>query len=258
MQPPLKARWKAGDVTLGAWCMIPSALTAEGLGKAGFDWVLVDMQHGCMDYGTASEMIRAIDLSPAVPLARVPWNDPGIIGRVLDAGALGVVIPMIQSVEDARRAVEACLYPPHGRRSFGPIRVGMRDGPGYFAGANDRVAVIPMIETAEAFANVDAIAAVPGVDALFVGPYDLSVALGLPPGENDGIAIFDEALATIVAAARKAGIAPAILSSAGTAARRIEQGFQMISVVTDISTLTAAATAALQGVRPAKAQTAGY
>jgi len=258
MQPPLKARWKAGDVTLGAWCMIPSALTAEGLGKAGFDWVLVDMQHGCMDYGTASEMIRAIDLSPAVPLARVPWNDPGIIGRVLDAGALGVVIPMIQTVDDARRAVEACLYPPQGRRSFGPIRVGMRDGPGYFAGANARVAVIPMIETAEAFANVDAIAAVPGVDALFVGPYDLSVALGLPPGENDGVAVFDQALATVVAAARKAGIAPAILSSAGTAARRIEQGFQMISVATDISTLTAAAGAALQGVRPAKGPAGGY
>jgi 4-hydroxy-2-oxoheptanedioate aldolase len=251
MLPSLKARWAAGDVTLGAWCMIPSALSAEALGRAGFDWVLVDMQHGCMDYETAVGMIRAIDLSPAAPLARVPWNDPGIIGRVLDAGALGVVVPMIQSVDDARRAADACLYPPAGRRSFGPVRVGMRDGPGYFAGANDRVAVIPMIETADALASVDAIAAVPGVDALFVGPYDLSVALGLSPAENDGKKEFDEALSRVVAAARKAGITAAVLSSARTAQRRIEQGFQMISIVTDVAAMTASARADLEAVRPA-------
>ena len=110
----LKARWKAGDTTLGAWCMIPGALTAEALSGAGFDWVLIDMQHGCMDYDMALSMIRAVDLGAAAPIVRVPWNDPGIIGRALDAGALGVVIPMIQSAADARRAVDACLYPPAG------------------------------------------------------------------------------------------------------------------------------------------------
>lgn len=252
MSVSLKSRWASGEVTLGAWCMIPEALSAEALARNGFDWVLVDMQHGCMDYETALAMIRAIDLTPAIPIVRVPWNDPGIIGRVLDAGALGVVIPMIQTAEDARRAVEACLYPPAGRRSFGPVRVGMRDGPRYFAEANGRVAVIPMIETAEALASVEEIASVPGVDALFVGPFDLSVALGLPPGDNDGQPAFDEAIARVSAAARNAGVATAVLSNARIAPLRISQGFQMISVTTDIAALTAATRADLDAVRVKK------
>jgi 4-hydroxy-2-oxoheptanedioate aldolase len=245
----LKPRWAAGEVTIGAWCMIPSALTAEALGQAGFDWVLIDMQHGCMDYETALAMIRAVDLSSAVPVVRVPWNDPGIIGRVLDAGALGVIIPMIQTADDARRAVEACRYPPAGRRSFGPVRVGLRDGPGYFGGANDRIAVIPMIETAEALAEVDQIAATPGVDALFVGPFDLSIALGLPPGDNDGKPVFDEAIAKVSAAARAAGVATAVLSNTRVAPLRIAQGFKMISVTTDLSALSATARADLDSAR---------
>lgn len=252
MSVSLKSRWASGEVTLGAWCMIPEALSAEALARNGFDWVLVDMQHGCMDYETALAMIRAIDLTPAIPIVRVPWNDPGIIGRVLDAGALGVVIPMIQTAEDARRAVEACLYPPAGRRSFGPVRVGMRDGPRYFAEANGRVAVIPMIETAEALASVEEIASVPGVDALFVGPFDLSVALGLPPGDNDGQPAFDEAIARVSAAARNAGVATAVLSNARIAPLRISQGFQMISVTTDIAALAAATRADLDAVRVKK------
>lgn len=250
MTASLKSRWSAGETTLGAWCMIPGALTAEALGRGGFDWVLVDMQHGCMDYETALAMIRAIDLTPAAPIVRVPWNDPGIIGRVLDAGALGVVIPMIQTPDDARRAADACLYPPAGRRSFGPIRVGLRDGPRYFATANERVAVIPMIETAEALASVEEIAAVPGVDALLVGPFDLSVALGLPPGDNDGEPAFDEAIVRISAAARRAGVATAVLSNPKVAPLRIDQGFRMISVTTDIVALQTAARADLHAVRP--------
>ncbi len=249
MQDGLKPRWKKGDVTLGAWAMMPGAMGAEALARGGFDWVLVDMQHGGMDYETALSMIRAIDLTSAVPIVRVPWNDPGIIGRVLDAGALGVVIPMIQTVEDARRAVDACLYPPAGRRSFGPVRVGLRDGQGYFMDANARVAVIPMIETNEALAAVEEIAQVPGVDALFVGPFDLSIALGLPPGDNDGKPAFDAAIAKVSAAAKAAGIATAVLSNSKVAPLRIAQGFQMISVTTDISALQMATRNDLQTVR---------
>ena len=245
----LKSRWAAGETTLGAWCMMPGAMSAEVLGKAGFDWVLIDMQHGCMDYETTLSMIRAIDLGRAAPIVRAPWNDPGIIGRALDAGALGVVIPMIQSAEDARRAVEACLYPPLGSRSFGPVRVGLRDGPGYIASANSKVAVIPMIETAQALAEVDEIAATPGVDALFVGPFDLSIALGLPPGDNDGNPVFDAAIAKICAAAKKAGIATAVLSNARVAPLRLKQGFQMVSVVTDINALSMSCRADLEAVR---------
>jgi 4-hydroxy-2-oxoheptanedioate aldolase len=127
--------------------------------------------------------------------------------------------------------------------------VGLRDGPGYFATANSRIAVIPMIETAQALDEVDAIASTPGVDAIFVGPFDLSIALGLPPGDNDGKPAFDAAISKIAAAAKKAGIATAVLSNAKVAPLRLQQGFQMVSVVTDINALTATARADLETVR---------
>lgn len=250
----LKLRWQRGEVTLGAWCMIPSSLTAEILAKGGFDWVLIDMQHGCMDYQTAVEMIRAIDLAGITPMVRIPWNEPGIIGRMLDAGAMGIVAPMINSAGEAQSLVDACRYPPIGKRSLGPIRVGARDGMGYVAGANDRVAVVPMIETAEALAGVEDIAAVPGVDALFVGPFDLSFSLGLRPGDNDGEPKFDHAIARVNAAARSNGVATAVLSTAALAPLRAAQGFRMISVITDSSALAAAAHASLSLARGAIAE----
>lgn len=258
MTEPLKARWQRGEVTLGAWCMIPSSLTAEILAKSGFDWALIDMQHGCMGYETAVEMIRAVDLAGITPIVRVPWNEPGIIGRMLDAGAMGIVAPMINSVAEATRLAEACLYPPLGRRSLGPVRVGARDGMGYVPAANGRIAVIPMIETVEALAEVEAIAAVPGIDALFVGPFDLSFSLGLPPGDNDGKPAFDDAVARINAAARAAGIATAVLSNPTVAPLRASQGFRMISVITDSAALAAAAQASLATVRTAIASGASH
>jgi 4-hydroxy-2-oxoheptanedioate aldolase len=251
MTETLKDRWKRDEVTLGAWCMIPSSLSAEILAKGGFDWVLVDMQHGCMDYQTAVEMIRAIDIAGITPIVRVPWNEPGIVGRMLDAGAMGIVAPMIQNVAEAEQLVAACRYPPLGRRSLGPVRVGARDGMGYVPGANDRVAVIPMIETVEALACVEDIAAVIGVDALFVGPFDLSFSLGLPPGDNDGKPAFDDAITRVNAAARARGVATAVLSTATLAPLRSAQGFRMISVLTDSVALGAAAHAGVTAARDA-------
>lgn len=249
MIEPLKTRWQRDEVTLGAWCMIPSSLTAEILAKGGFDWVLVDMQHGCMDYQTAAEMIRAIDLAGITPIVRVPWNEPGIVGRMLDAGAMGIVAPMVNSVAEAIQLVEACRYPPVGKRSLGPVRVGARDGMGYVASANDRITVIPMIETADALAAVEDIAAVLGVDALFVGPFDLSFSLGLPPGDNDGKPAFDDAIARVNAAARAKSIATAVLSTAALAPLRASQGFRMISVITDSVALGMAAHGSLAAAR---------
>ncbi|WP_043284337.1 HpcH/HpaI aldolase family protein [Paraburkholderia oxyphila] len=240
-RPSLRAIWAQGGTAVGGWCGIPSALSAEAMARAGFDWVCIDMQHGCMDYATALEMIRAIDATPCQSIVRVPWNEPAMIGRVLDAGADGVIIPMIRTPADAQAAVDACRYPPEGRRSFGPMRVGLRDGASYFSEANGRVLVIPMIETEDALAHVEAIAAIPGVGALFLGPYDMSVALGLPPRDNDGEAAFDHAVATIVAAAKKAGIGAAVLSSATLFAQRAAQGFNMISTTVDLTALSQAA-----------------
>lgn len=249
----IPAIWRGGGVAVGAWCAVPSALSVEALAAAGFDWLCVDMQHGCMDYSGALEMIRAIEAAGAQPIVRVPWNEPGIIGRVLDAGATGVIIPMIQSAADARAAVEACLYPPSGRRSFGPFRVGLRQGNAYFEDANRRILVIPMIETAEALVEVDEIAATPGVGALFLGPYDMSIALGLPPRDNDGEPAFDAAISAIVSAARGAGIGAAVLSSAALYAIRAGQGFNMISTTIDLRALSTAAREDLESVRNASA-----
>jgi len=248
-RPSLRTIWEQGRTAVGAWCGIPSALSAEALARSGFDWLCIDMQHGCMDYPIALEMIRAVDATPCQAIVRVPWNEPSMIGRVLDAGADGVIIPMIQSPADARAAVDACLYPPSGRRSFGPMRVGLREGGSYFREANSRTLVILMIETAEALANVEAIAATPGVGALFMGPFDMSVALGLPPGDNDGDEAFDRAVATIVAAAKRAGIGAAVLSSASLFARRAAQGFNMISTTTDLAALSLAARSDLKVAR---------
>ncbi|HSG89672.1 MAG TPA: aldolase/citrate lyase family protein [Pseudomonadales bacterium] len=245
----LKDRLRDGVVSLGAWCSIPDALAMEAVCGLGFDWVCIDMQHGCMGYESAVQLIRAADLKGVTPVVRVPWNEPGIIGRVLDAGALGLIVPMIEGADDARAVVDAARYPPLGRRSFGPTRVGLRDGRDYFATANDRVAVIPMIETRGALDQIDAIVAVPGVDAVFIGPYDLSVALGLPPGENDGEAAFDDALARVVAACAAAGKGAAILSGGARGARRVEQGFTIVSVTGDIGGLAAGCRAELRAVQ---------
>ena len=245
----LKERWRAGEITLGAWCVMPGAMGPEVLARQGFDWIMIDMQHGCIEYGDALAMIRAVDQTPATPIVRVPWNEPSVIGRVLDAGALGVLVPMIQTAEDARKAVEAALYPPLGRRSFGPVRAGLRDGPTYFTGANERIAVVVMIETREALEAVEEIASVPGVDALFVGPFDLWLALGLAAGDNDGKPVFDEAIQRIATAAKRAAIATAVLANPGVAPLRMRQGFQMISVTTDFMTLGSASRADLESVR---------
>ncbi len=237
--------------------MMPGALGVEVVVGLGFDFVLIDMQHGPIDYNEALNMIRAADIAGVAPIVRVPWNDPASIGPILDAGAMGIIVPMIETVDDAKRMVDACLYPPAGRRSFGPIRVGARDGLQYFGSANERVAVIPMIETAEALTQVEEIAAVEGVDAVFVGPFDLSIALGLRPGDNDGEPVFDEAITKVINAANNAGIAAAVLSNAKVAPLRVEQGFKMVSVTTDNQTLASGSAANLAEVRSEISKTKG-
>lgn len=247
----LRQRWAVGDVTYGAWCMMPGAFGVEVVAPLGFDWVLIDMQHGGMGFEGALDMIRAADIHSLASVVRVPWNEPGIIGRLLDAGADAILVPMIETPDDAAAAVAACRYAPEGRRSVGPIRVGTRDGRGYMGTANEHVTVIPMIETAEALANVVEIASVPGVDALFVGPFDLSVALGLPPGDNDGDAVFDDAIARVTSAAEAAGVALAVLSNRAVAPRRVRQGFQMVSVTMDTVALATESASSLNAVRAA-------
>ena len=178
----LKSVWSEGKTALGAWLSLRDPFVAEAAATSGFDYVCIDMQHGLADYEQTVAMLTRSARTPTVPIVRVPWNEQGIIGRVLDAGAMGVIIPMVNSPEEAKRAVDACRYAPVGTRSFGPLSAGMRYGGAYFGAANESVACIPMIETRGAVETLDDILAVPGIDAVYVGPADLSVTYGLPPG----------------------------------------------------------------------------
>jgi 4-hydroxy-2-oxoheptanedioate aldolase len=213
------------------------------------------MQHGLSDIDGAITMFQAMARTPTVPIARVPWNEPGIIGRALDAGALGVIIPMVNSPEEARRAVAACRYAPDGARSFGPRIVAARVGPGYYAAANTTVACIPMIETRQAVEGIDDILSVPGIDAVYIGPADLSITYGLAPATDHDDEAFVGALATVVAACQRHGVVPGIHASAALAGARHASGFRMITVGFDVEPAMQALRADLKSAHTAVTST---
>jgi 4-hydroxy-2-oxoheptanedioate aldolase len=247
----VKRAWRDGKVTFGAWLSLPSSFSAEVMAHQGFDWLCIDMQHGVIDYQTAVTMLQAISTKETLPFVRVPWNEPGIIGKILDAGAYGIIIPMVNSPAEAQAAVAACRYAPHGYRSFGPIRAAYYAGADYFTHANEEIACIPMIETKTAIGRLDDILAVPGIDAVYVGPADLSITLGLPPGMDSSAPAFADALSKIVDACNRHGITPGVHSTAAIAPKRLEQGFRMITISSDTGSLASAAARDLQSVRQA-------
>ena len=228
----LRDTWASGGETIGFWLSIPGFVGAEIAARQPVDYVCIDTQHGVIDYLASASMIQAIELAGGTPIVRVPWNEPGIIGKTLDAGAHGVVVPMVNTRAQAEAVVAAARYVPDGARSWGPVMAGLRhaDNRGW---AGDNIAVIPMIETVEAVANVDDIVSVPGVDAIYVGPADLSLSLGLEPSGNPDETVLDDALVTIVAACRRHGVVPGIHSTGSLTPRRREQGFRMITVTSD-------------------------
>ena len=228
----LRDKWATGDETLGFWLSVASFVTAEITAGQPVDYVCIDMQHGVIDYLQAAQMIQVIELAGGNPIVRVPWNEPGIIGKSLDAGAHGVIVPMVNTREQAQAVVRSARYVPDGSRSWGPIMAGMRhDDNRAWAAAS--IAVIPMIETVEAISNLDEILSVPGVDAIYVGPADLAVSLGLDPYGNDDNPIFTDALATIVDACRRHGVVPGIHATGAQTPLRRQEGFRMITVTSD-------------------------
>jgi 4-hydroxy-2-oxoheptanedioate aldolase len=254
---PLKQRWQDGDTALGAWISLRDPLLAEVAGSAGYDYVCIDMQHGMSDYTHVTAHLHALARTSAVPIVRVPWLEFGIIGRVLDAGALGVIIPMVNSPEEARYAVDACRYAPVGKRSFGPLGASTRYGSGYAATANEVVACIPMIETRQAVESIDDILSVPGIDAAYIGPADLSLTYGLQPRVDQEGDVFDNALATVVDACKRHGVVPGIHANASLAAKRHATGFRMITVGLDASPATAALRADIMSARDSLGDDAG-
>lgn len=233
MRPnPLREAIKSGDIALGGWLSLASTPSAEVMGSAGFAYVNIDMQHGLIGYPAVVGMIQAIAIGSSTPLVRVPANDAGTIGKVLDAGAMGVIVPMVNTQAQCQAAIQAGKYAPAGNRSFGPAGALLREGADYYDHANGATLVIPMIETAEAIANIDDILSVEGVEAIYVGPADLAISLGYRPGATDDG--FHDALAAIVAACERHGVVPGIHASAALRVDRQSRGFRMITVSADL------------------------
>ena len=233
MRPnPLRARWAAGEAAIGGWLTIPNQLTAEVTASADLDYLCIDMQHGLIDFSDVVRMLPAVTLGGVTPIVRVPENSIANISTALDAGAIGVIVPLVNSVEEAASVVAACRYPPLGERSYGATRAAAVEGPDYYDRANEEVVCIPMIETVEAVEDLDNILSIPGIDVAYVGPSDLSISMGYRPGTKAEpfLAMLDR----IVEACDRHGVVAAIQASPSTAADRLERGFRMVTVVTDL------------------------
>lgn len=249
----LKQLWSEGKPTINGWCSIGNAFIAEIMAAQGYDSVTVDVQHGALDYSSLLPMLQAMRASGVVPMARVPWLEPGIIMKALDAGAYGIVCPMVNDARQAAEFVSYMRYPPLGQRSFGPTRVSIAAGADYGAKANDEMLAFAMIETKEGMANLASIAATPGLDGLYVGPADLTLGLAqgrLPPGFDREEPEMIAALKEILVACQANGIRAAL--HCGTpeyAARAIEWGFNMTTVSGDSRLLASAAGASVAKFR---------
>jgi 4-hydroxy-2-oxoheptanedioate aldolase len=238
----VKSIWARGGVVVNGWLSIPSSFSAEVMAHQGFDSLVVDMQHGVVDYQTAVTMFQAISTTPVIPLARVPWNDPALIMKTLDAGAYGIICPMINTRAQAEALVAACKYAPRGYRSFGPVRASLYAGADYATQANDSLIVMPMIETREAVQNIDAILSVPGIDAIYVGPADLSLTLGCTPKLDQTEQPVVDALKTIVAACQRHNVVAGLHNgTAAYALRMIADGFRFVTLASDARFLAARA-----------------
>jgi 4-hydroxy-2-oxoheptanedioate aldolase len=237
-------------VVVNGWLTIPSSFSAEMMAHQGFDSLVIDMQHGVVDYQTAVTMLQAISTTPVVPFARVPWNDPAHLMKILDAGVYGVICPMVNNRAQAEALVRSCKYPPRGFRSFGPVRASIYAGEGYAEHANEDLIVMPMIETAEALENLDDILTTPGVDAAYVGPADLSLALGYPPGLDKTEPEVVKAQKTIAAACKRHGVIAGIHNAtAEYALKMIEDGYRFVTLASDTRFLAAKAGAEVAAVR---------
>jgi 4-hydroxy-2-oxoheptanedioate aldolase len=256
------AKWRQGEETIGGWLSIANTHTAETMANAGFDWLCVDLQHGLLDYGDLRHMLPAISTTATTPLVRVSHNNPAEIMKALDAGAMGVIVPMVNTRAEAAAAIEACRYPPEGNRSFGPIRAALYGGRGYSTEANGEIACVVMIETRMGLDNLEAIVTTPGLDGVYIGPSDLALALGLPPLGDTDTPEHLAAVEQIQAACKKHGVAVGIhTSTPDYARRRIEAGFDFVTVGSDagfISGGASAAVAAARGVRKVAGESTGY
>lgn len=247
---PLKKVWSEGRTTFGVWSMMPDAFAAELAARAGYDYVCVDGQHGLADFASMVSIFQATDAAGATPLTRVLANDAGIIGRALDAGAMGVIVPLVNNAEEAARAVAACRYPPKGSRSYGPVRASEVIGSKNTADLDGEVLCFVMVETREGLEKVEEISATPGLDGIYIGPADLALSLGLAPTLEITEEEHVEAVKRIQDACHRNGIVAGIHCGSGEWARtHAAAGFEVVTVTMDTKLLTEAARRELEVAR---------
>ncbi len=248
----VRACWQRGQAALSGWLQLPGALHAEALARLQYDAVVVDMQHSLIDFAQVTSMLTAIELGGAEPFVRMQVNDQADAMKLLDAGAYGLIAPMVNTAADAERFAAALHYGPRGIRSYGPRRPALRYGVGYLQQASDTLVALAMVETREALANLDAILAVDGLDGVFIGPTDLALDLGHAPSVDSSEPEVVAAIAHVRERAHAAGKRAGIFCGSGAFARqKIAEGFDFVTAAPDLSLLLGAAQAVITQARAA-------
>jgi 4-hydroxy-2-oxoheptanedioate aldolase len=236
----LRTIWSSGGAAINGWLAIPNSFSAETMAHQGWDSLTIDLQHGVVDYQAMVTMLQAVSTTATVPVVRVPWLEPSALMKALDAGAYGVICPMISTREDAQKLVAYTRYAPHGTRSFGPVRATLYGGPDYPTHADTTIVRFAMIETAQALDNLDAILSVEGLDAIYIGPSDLSLALGCRPVFDDVDPPVAQAIDHILERAKAHGLVAGIHNGTPESAlARIAKGFQFTTVSSDARLIAA-------------------
>ena len=250
----LKELFKAGKPIINSWLAVPSSFSAEVMANQGWDSLTIDMQHGIIDYPNAVNMLQAISSTETTPMARVNWNEPGQIMKILDAGCYGVICPMVSNRKEAEKFVQACQYPPKGYRSFGPIRASIYGGNDYAKHADEEILKLAMIETKEALEKLDEILDTTNLDGIYIGPADLSLAVGEEPGfdKPENTKAYMEILRILEAAKKRDLLAGLHNGSPEYAKKMIEKGFNLVTVGSDSRYITAGAKLDLEKLKGIK------
>jgi len=255
----LKELFKAGKPIINSWLAIPSSFSAEVMSNQGWDSLTIDMQHGLIDYPNAVSML--ISTTETTPMARVNWNEPGQIMKILDAGCYGIICPMVSNRKEAEKFIQACQYPPKGYRSFGPIRASIYGGSDYAKHADEEILKLAMIETKEALEKLDEILDTPNLDGIYVGPADLSLAINEEPGFDrpENTKAYKEILRILEAAKKRNLFAGLHNGTPEYAQKMLDKGFNLVTVGSDSRYIAAGAKTDLQKLKSFKgSQSKGY
>jgi len=257
----IKELFKAGKPIINSWLAIPSSFSAEVMANQGWDSLTIDMQHGLIDYPNAVSMLQAISTTETTPMARVNWNEPGQIMKILDAGCYGIICPMVSNRKEAEKFIQACQYPPKGYRSFGPIRASIYGGSDYAKNADEEILKLAMIETKEALENLDEILDTPNLDGIYVGPADLSLAINEEPGFDrpENTKAYKEILRILEAAKKRNLFAGLHNGTAEYAQKMLDKGFNLVTVGSDSRYISAGAKSDLEKLKGIKgSKSKGY